>query len=211
MSDENDRLKAAMRHGTRPEPDRGDCPDADTLALLVVDPDATPAATLAHVERCSACAREVASLAELPELETMVRQMAPRRRMRRWLPMAVAACLVLAVGLGAYLVLELPPQTTVRNAPVEADITPRDGSVLERPPEALSWSTHEDRRYRLIVYDHEARRLWTSETIDSGRIELPEAVREAMAPGVYYWQLRVVDSGTVEGPYAFEVADDDGE
>jgi hypothetical protein len=125
--------------------------------------------------------------------------------------MAAAACLVLAVGLGAYLVLEMHPQTTVRNAPVEADITPGDGSVLERPPEALSWSAHEDRRYRLIVYDNQARRLWTSETVDSGRIELPESVREAMAPGVYYWQLRVVDSGTVEGPYAFEVAGDDGQ
>jgi len=209
--DRDERWKAAMRHGTRPEPDRSDCPNADTLALLVAQPDAAPAGTLSHVERCSACAREVASLARVPELETMARQMVPQRRLTRWVSVATAACLVLAIGLGSYLIHDTSPESTLRTAPGDAGIVPADGAVLQAPPEALNWPASDDRRYRLVVYDSEARRLWTSEPVGSGRIELPEAVRESLSPGLYYWQLRIVETGTVEGPYAFEVAPGDGD
>jgi hypothetical protein len=201
-----------MHTGSRPAPGRGDCPDADTLAVLVADPAAAPLETLAHVERCSACSAELKSLRELPELETMMRQMASKhRRPTRWISLAAAACLVLAVGVAGYMVLEVPPAATQRTAPESADVTPPDGSVLEEPPEAFAWTAAEVLSYRLIIYDEEADRIWHSDPVGSGRIDLPDAVRESLVPGRYYWQLQVVGAGTIRGPYAFELrpTDDD--
>lgn len=200
-----DQWKKAMQRGTRPRAERADCLDSDSLAQMIADPLAAPESSLAHVERCSACAEELRSMGDLPELETMVRQMAPRRRISRWIPMAAAACLVVAVGLGSFLILDERPETVTRGLPANADITPRDGAVLERAPVAMTWSARDDQRYRVILYDAQAVRLWAGEPVEAGRVELPEAVRESLEPSVYYWQLQIVETGTLQGPYAFEV------
>ena len=200
------RWRQAMQHGSRPAPDRGDCPDADTLALLIAQPEAAPDEVLAHVERCSACAGELKSLAELPELEAMIERMAPRRSpLRRWVPLAAAACLALAVGVAGYLVIEEPSQPVVRNVPAVSGITPVEGAVLDRAPEAMTWSAREDQRYRVTLHDAQAVRVWVSDSIEAGRVTLPEEVRQSLGPGRYYWQLHVVDRGTVQGPFAFEI------
>ncbi len=205
-SDQTTRWRQAMSIGSRPAQGRGDCPDADTLALLIADPPAAPEGLLAHVERCSACSEELRSISELPELDTMVRQMAPRRdRTRGWLPLAAAACLVLAIGLAGYLALDSQYEPTLRTAPGASDVAPADGAVLARPPTAMTWSARADQSYRLVIYDEEAHRLWQSDPVASGRAVIPEAVRDSLTPGRYYWQLQVVGAGTVLGPFAFEV------
>ena len=204
------RWRQAIKQGSQPPRDRRDCPDADTLALLVAQPEAAPDEVLAHVERCSACARELKSLAQLPELEAMIDQMAPRRSpLRRWMSLAAAACLVLAVGLAGYLVIEQPNQPVVRNIPVMPDITPEEGAVLDQAPQAMTWTAREDQRYRVTLHDAQAVRVWVSDPIEGGHATLPEEVRESLLPGRYYWQLHVIDRGTVQGPFAFEIANHD--
>lgn len=204
------RWRKAIRRGSQPPRDRRDCPDADTLALLVAQPEAAPEQVMAHVERCSACAGELKSMAELPELEAMINQMAPRRSpLRRWTPLAAAACLVLAVGLAGYLVIEQPNQPVVRNVSVMSDITPEEGAVLDRAPEAMTWTAREDQRYRVTLHDAQAVRVWVSDPIEGGRATLPEEVRQSLGPGRYYWQLHIVGAGTVQGPYAFEIESND--
>ena len=203
------RWRQTIRRGSQPPRDRRDCPDADTLALLVTQPEAAPEEVLAHVERCSACAGELKSLSELPELEAMIYQMATRRSgRRRWIPVAAAACLVVAVGLAGYLVIEQPNPSIVRNVPVMSDITPEEGVVLDRAPQAMTWTAREEQRYRVTLHDAQAVRVWVSDPIKTGRVELPNSVRESLRPGRYYWQLHVVGAGTVQGPYAFEIVND---
>ena len=204
------RWRQAIKRGSQPSCDRRNCPDSDTLALLVAQPEAAPREVLAHVERCSACAGELKSLSELPELEAMIDRMAPRRSpLRRWVPLAAAACLVLAVGLAGYLVIQQPNQRVVRNVPIMADITPEEGAVLDRAPQAMTWNAREDQRYRVTLHDAQAIKVWVSDPIKAGRVKVPEEVRQSLGPGRYYWQLHFVGAGTAQGPYAFEIVNDD--
>ena len=203
------RWRKAIKRGTQPPRDRRECPDADTLALLITQPESVPDELLAHVARCSACAGELKSLGELPELKAMIYQMAPQRSpLRRWIPLAAAACLVVAVGLAGYLVIEQPDPSIVRSVPVMPDITPEEGAVLDRAPQAMTWTAREDQRYRVTLHDAQAARVWVSDPIETGRVELPIPVRESLGPGRYYWQLHVVGAGTVQGPYAFKIVND---
>jgi hypothetical protein len=207
MSDIDPRLRwrRAMRVGTRPAPGRSDCPDADTLALLIAQPEAAPTELLSHVERCSACAAELRSLSELPELETMIEQLTVgRRRIGYLIPLAAAACLALAIGVSGIVFLQEAVEPVVRSSST-VDLSPADGAVLDQVPEVLSWNTALGQRYRFSLYDESAHRLWRSEAVESGEIALPDHLRNDLAAGRYYWQLHIVGTGTVMGPYTFEI------
>jgi hypothetical protein len=213
----------ANREATAPADKRRACPDAAALAALEKDPQSAPPGVLEHVARCSACSAELqrvrddgtlaALAAELAAIHDQPdpRNQAPQRRLARWMPMAAAACLVLAVGLGGYLVLDTPRQSSTRSLSTSIEISPRDGAVLGEPPQTMTFSARDDQRYRVLLYDVQAERLWASDPVEAGRVELPGPVRESLGPGIYYWQLQIVDAGTIEGPYAFEVADDHGD
>jgi len=209
MSDIDPKLRwrQAMQLGTRPDSGRPDCPDADTLALLIAQPEAAPVELLSHVERCSACAAELRSLNELPDLEAMIATMARRRRRTSaWIPLAATAVLAVTVGLSAILQPEptLPDNLAVRSASA-LDAFPAEGAVLAKAPETIAWSTQEGQSYRLMLYDEAAHRLWTSKAISAGEVTLPDDLRGELQPGRYYWQVQIVGSGMLGGPFSFEI------
>jgi len=202
------RWRLATRIGTRPESDRRKCPDADTLALLIVQPEAAPVELLQHVERCSACSAELRSFEELPELSALIGAMTSESRQRSALiPIALAICLVVAVGVAGIVGMQPTPRfndSFIRSAPV-LNISPEEGAVIGRAPDIISWSAFDGHSYRMTLYDDQAHRLWTSEATEASEVELPEAIRSQLKPGRYFWQVQVIGAGTLGGPFTFEI------
>lgn len=212
MSDIDPKLRwrQAMRRGTCPDPGRSDCPDADTLALLIAQPEAAPTELISHVERCSACAAELQSFSELPELETMIDRLTNRpSRWKAMLPLAAAACLIVAVVASGILLFDEVDYSQVRSVQDSADIEPVEGALLDVAPLTISWQSEHDALDRFILFDDHANRLWISDLTASARVELPESLRESLTSGRYYWQVRSAGGDVTRGPYSFVLSTDD--
>lgn len=125
------------------------------------------------------------------------------RRLPVWLQ-ALAACLVLTLGAAVWL---RPPAPDVlrSDAPIAA-LAPADGAVLEAPPAQLRWQAQPGvARYRVRMYDAQARLLWESAELSQPTLALVPGQRETLRPGHYYWRVEWPE-GAGLGPYRFEVS-----
>lgn len=128
-----------------------------------------------------------------------------RRRRAMWIPMALAASLVLLIG--APLVLRTRPDDAdhvLRGAPAVATL-PADRALLNEPPARLAWpcSTAPDAA-SVEVLDASANVIWRGVAMDCA-VQLPPETRTRVSTGETLW--RVVDAGgaTVIGPFSFRI------
>lgn len=153
----------------------------------------------AHLANCARCRREVA------EVSRLVRTLPRRASWQTMGPLAAAAVLLIALGIGQMIpnasesdaVLREPAITT---APAPVPVAPV-GPVAR--VDSLSWTSVPGAdRYRLTLFDGGGEVVWQTEGTDTASF-LPEAVR--MEPGSYFWKVeartgfgRWVDSDLIE-------------
>lgn len=205
----------AHREATRPEPDRRDCPDADTLAALAVDPAAVDPELLDHVAACSACSEELlravddGTLADLTHALTadeVEPDAAPAGR--GWGRsaiggLALAASLVVAVAV-ALLVPTADDAPTLRSGPVVEGLVPTSGARIDAVPDQFEWPAS-GREEQLVLMNPRADVLWTAPVVRTGRVEVPPALRDQLVDGRYYWQVRDLERDALLGPFEFRL------
>lgn len=126
----------------------------------------------------------------------------------RW-PLALAATVLLAVPaawIGLNAITTAPSNDVVRSATV--GITPAMGAVLGAPPEELRWSAVPGARdYRVVLMDHEARTLWTSDPTSSARVRLPADLTESLRGQTLIWRVELTGPAQPAplGPFDFTV------
>lgn len=165
-----------------------------------------------HLSRCDACRRRLVGIHEARREETVTRRAPeswkrrareiPRRRRtaRRWQP-ALAAVLVLALGLAVYRAVDVarparqaPDAERLRTPPASptgpAALAPADGAVVTPGAIEFRWSEVERaRRYTLTVLDAEGDVVFRAETreahrtVDWGQEEAPRDGRS------YFWYV----------------------
>lgn len=214
---------AAYRQETRPK-DRSACPTAEELTALAAGelPDGQRQALADHLVACSDCALEVRLAreageyflgAEAPASEpagapaVAVDLPSWRRPRRLTAAFAVAASLVLAIGLAWQLRTTAPdPNGVVRSVPVAGELVPAENAVLDVVPALLAWPAEAGAEaYRAELLDAAARTVWTSEWSESPSVELPQEVVASLGTGGYLWRVEVRGSVARSelGPYVF--------
>ncbi|NKI33630.1 hypothetical protein HFP89_00435 [Wenzhouxiangella sp. XN79A] len=205
----------AYREATRPDPDRRACPGADALAGLAVDPGAADPALLDHVADCRACSDELqrvtddgtlAALTEAladdppPSAASPTRGGRTRTLLGGW---ALAASLVVAVGV-TLLVPTRDDAPTLRSGPAVEGLVPPSGARLEAVPERFEWPAG-GRDEQLVLMTPRADILWIAPVVRDGRVAVPDAVRDELVDGRYYWQVRDLDRDALLGPFEFRL------
>jgi hypothetical protein len=163
-----------------------------------------------HLESCAWCRNELAmfqmfetaepTAIEAPSVEWIADRLrtprpsasAPRRRawdwMPRWLPVAAAACLVIAVGSGIYW--QTRPRPSLATPSNGADVW-RSAAVrltsplgdVTTPPRELAWSQVDGATvYHVRLLEVDRHELWSADTPDT-HIALPAAIAGQLQPG----------------------------
>lgn len=201
----------AHRESTRADPGRGDCPDAEALAVLAVDPAAAAPELLDHVASCSSCSQELqratddGTLAALADALTADPAAPSSRGWGRTAlgGLALAASLVIAVAV-TLLLPTADDAPTLRGGPAVEGLVPPSGARIEAAPDHFEWPAG-GRDEQLVLMDPRAEVLWTAPVVRSGRVAVPEAVREQLVDGRYYWQVRDLDRDALLGPFEFRL------
>jgi hypothetical protein len=173
----------ARSHG-----DRAACPAPEAILALArrEGPESSRLATLDHVMACADCRAELDLLRSLQEAGARSGA-APRAGRHRWvMPAALAATLLLAVGLGR-LALRSSDETT-RSGPGSAVRVELVSPGVELPagtPVAFAWRPVEGAsRYRLEVLTESGDLAVAAETHDTA---IASAAAGRLAPGHYRW------------------------
>ncbi len=221
----SDQLKALRQRATaRSAGQRADCLSAEVLWQAAAGKlhRRERAAVLAHLATCSDCAEEYRlgrslkgwareAAASLGEDEGALENEPDEWPTRwpagirapwgplawpRWRALAVAATLVVAIGLplAVWRAMQRGPEpvpTERRGAAAAITVDPADRAVLNEPPRRLSWSALEGAdRYQVVLYDFEATRIWESPPVTTPAVILPDSVRERLPHGQpVYWRV----------------------
>jgi hypothetical protein len=175
--------EAYQAHLARSRRDRASCPSPEAIQALVrrEGDEASRLATLDHVMSCGDCRTELDLLRTVEEAGQRSGAVAAPGRRRWMMPAALAATLLLAVGLGR-LVLK-PAEDTVRSGRVEL-IAP-GAEVPAGSPVSFAWRPVEGAsRYRLEVLTPSGDLAIEAETHDTA-LTSDSAAR--LAPGSYQW------------------------
>lgn len=192
-----------------------DCPDGDTLAALAAGTLAPSRRdeVLDRVAQCAGCAdalrlamaaEEYAqSLAAAVTQDAAAPARALSRRRRRWgVAFAMAASVLVAIGVGGVL-LQPPPPDAVRGGLVAA-IEPADGARLAVAPARLAWGCAQPAAVRVEILDVAAHAVWQG-TSSECALALPQSAQAALGPGDWWWQVRAPDGSVVAGPWSFRI------
>jgi hypothetical protein len=167
---------------------RAACPEPDAIQALArrEGPEAVRLATLDHVMGCRDCRTELDLLRSLEEAGARSGAASGAGRPRWIMPAALAATLLVAVGLGR-LALRAPDDTT-RSGPGSSARVELLAPGVEAPagaPVAFAWRPVEGAsRYRLEVLTESGDLAIEAETHDTG---LTSAAVGRLAPGGYQW------------------------
>ncbi|NBC16996.1 MAG: hypothetical protein GVY18_06730 [Bacteroidetes bacterium] len=114
---------------------------------------------------------------------------------------AVAAVIVVGLGIGAWYLLSSPEPDRFR-APVTADevglLEPSDGAQVQSLP-SLRWTTQEDAMaYRVSIYTPEGTLVWQADTT-AARVAPPRTL-SCSAGDTYVWRVEaLLADGTARG------------
>jgi hypothetical protein len=178
--------EAYQAHLARSRRDRASCPSPEEIQALVrrEGDEAGRLATLDHVMSCGDCRTELDLLRTVEEAGQRPGAVAAPGR-RRWaMPAALAATLLLAVGLGR-LVLK-PAEDTVRSGDTRrVELVAPGAEVPAGSPVSFAWRPVEGAsRYRLEVLNPSGDLAIEAETHDTA-LTSDSAAR--LAPGSYQW------------------------
>jgi len=155
-------------------------------------PPAAREEVVAHFAECVGCRREMTAMRVLLE---------GRSKRRRWytatpLLAAVAAAIVVVVGIPRIGRVSNEPTTSIRSAPAITStdqpqkistISPADDAQLDARGAMFVWrSVAVAATYRLTLQDSTGSTVWASSTEDTSAV-LPDSLR--LAPGAYYWSV----------------------
>ena len=178
--------EAYQTHLARSRRDRASCPPPEAIQALVrrEGDEASRLATLDHVMSCGDCRTELDLLRTVEEAGQRSGAVAAPGR-RRWvMPAALAATLLLAVGLGR-LVLK-PAEDTVRSGDTgRVELIAPGAEVPAGSPVSFAWRPVEGAsRYRLEVLNPSGDLAIEAETHDTA---LTSDSASRLAPGSYQW------------------------
>jgi hypothetical protein len=207
MSDEQLRLAYARARDDRIEANRLDCPSLEALLALVQreGPESRRIETLDHASGCAACRRELEVLRSVDRAgralgaerggeaagdRTIIHRAGWRTGWRRAAPMALAATLLLAVGLGVGQRfwgrgLSDAPRA---GAGEVALVSPAEGGAVTTAALTFVWrSVPQARRYVLEVMTDDGALLLARPTTDTSVTVALPAGRDR---GTYRWSVR---------------------
>lgn len=178
--------EAYQAHLARSRRDRASCPSPEAIQALVrrEGDEASRLATLDHVMSCGDCRTELDLLRTVEEAGQRSGAVAAPGRRRWMMPAALAATLLLAVGLGR-LVLK-PAEDTVRSGDRgRVELIAPGAEVPAGSPVSFAWRPVEGAsRYRLEVLTPSGDLAIEAETHDTA-LTSDSAAR--LAPGSYQW------------------------
>lgn len=169
------------------------CPSPEALLALVrrEGPEAERLATLDHVMTCQECGRDFELLRAIEKAGRQIGAR-PHRSLRRWyVPLAVAASVVLAVVVGRQLTAPGAPDVA-RGAPDAVALLAPEASVAAGQPITFIWHRVPDAvSYQLEVLAPDGSLALSRTTTDTVATIEPGA----LAGGNYRWWVR----GTLRG------------
>ena len=187
-------------------------PEAMLALLRREGPEEQRLEALDHVMSCAACRGEMDLLRSIEQAgaETEragastdspgVVRVLPRRALRALVPLALAASVLLAVGIGQRFVRSQAPDEVLRGATDEVSLLAPAPEVPASGPITFAWQKVPGARsYRLEVLDAQGMVVF-AETTDQTSVTLREPGH--LAPGVEYrWGVRATtDAGVRASP-----------
>ena len=170
------------------------CPSPEAILALMQreGPEAQRLETLDHVMACARCRREFDLLRALEEAgtgTTGTRRTAMRPEWTRYLPLALAASLVLAVGMVLGQRYWQPPSAEVMRGPAaEVMLLAPATEAKTGAPLTFAWKPVIGvRRYTVEVLTEDGARSLEAETADT-LLVVPAS--RALLPGTYQWWVR---------------------
>lgn len=178
--------EAYQAHLTRSRRDRASCPPPEAMQALVrrEGDEAARLATLDHVMSCGECRTELDLLRTVEEAGVRSGAVAAPGRRRWMMPAALAATLLVAVGLGR--VALKPSEDTVRSDDATTvELVAPGAEVPAGAPVSFAWRPVEGAsRYRLEVLNESGDVAIEAETRDT---MLTSDSAASLAPGTYQW------------------------
>lgn len=160
--------KALARRGKQIDATRCVSPE-DLLALVRREgPEQQRLEVLDHVMACSECRKELELLQAIEATGAALAE--PSRSLswnRRWTPLALAASVVLALGIGLAVRQRMPDDIT-RGEPASIRLVAPNAEVFATRPVAFTWRPLSGaRRYRLELLDDSDAPVFSAETADT--------------------------------------------
>jgi hypothetical protein len=178
--------EAYQKHLVRPGAGRASCPSPEAMQALVrrEGDETARLATLDHVMQCRDCRSELDLLRTVEEAGVRAGAASVPSR-RRWvLPAALAATLLVAVGLGR-AALRSSDDTVRSGDAARVELVAPGAQVTAGMPVSFAWRPVEGAsRYRLEVLDQAGDLAIEAETHDTA-LTSDSAAR--LAPGNYQW------------------------
>ncbi len=133
-----------------------------------------------------------------------------RRRRKRWsLPVALAAMLVVGVGVGLNVMNNDAARGEILRGTPTMDVQPQNEARLAAAPESFAWTPATGvEAYSVVLSDLQGHTLWSSPAVTLPTVTLPAEIRKQLTDGgTYLWQIeaRTANGRRVIGPYWFEV------
>jgi hypothetical protein len=178
--------EAYQAHLARSWRDRASCPPPEAIQALVrrEGDEAARLATLDHAMSCGECRTELDLLRTVEEAGVRSGAVAAPGRRRWMMPMALAATLLVAVGLSR--VALKPSEDTVRSDDAtRVELVAPGAEVPAGTPVSFAWRPVEGAsRYRLEVLSESGDLAIEAETRDT---MLTSDSAASLAPGTYQW------------------------
>ena len=178
--------EAYQAHLARSRRDRASCPPPEAIQALVrrEGDEAARLATLDHAMSCGECRTELDLLRTVEEAGVRSGAVAAPGRRRWMMPAALAATLLVAVGLGR--VALKPSEDTVRSDDAtRVELVAPGAEVPAGTPISFAWRPVEGAsRYRLEVLSESGDLAIEAETRDT---MLTSDSAASLAPGTYQW------------------------
>ncbi len=156
-----------------------------------------PSATEPHLQLCMKCRDEVAAI----RTARVDAGSDSRERRTSWaVPLALAATVVIGVGLALQREPNRPPDATTRGEILKIDGLSPQGEVSRAASEmAFAWRGQADGRYALLFFTEDGRPLARTETLGT-RYVVPPAERSRLeALPVFFWKVESL-AGPGVGP-----------
>jgi hypothetical protein len=138
----------------------------------------------------------------------------PARKRRNFVPLGLAAGLLMAVGAAIFMRLSVQGHRDVEDATrgvttLPASLEPAPGAELDAPPTRFRWPAQAGATaYVVTLRDGSGTLIWRSEPVTSADTTLPPLLAMQVSAGrAYLWSVEVSGQADVNelGPWAFRL------